>query len=111
MNNFGQAERAFSTGQQGHNKGPAWPACVCAEDAARFFGWPTYFMAFLARTGHLKPLGKPAQNSRKWYALVDLERLSRDPEWLDKAIRIVEKQLRDANAKKKGKGFQEALAQ
>lgn len=88
-----------------------WPACVCAEDAARFLGWPTYFMAFLARAGHLKPLGKPAQNSRKWYAMVELEQLSRDPAWLDKAIRIVEKQLREGNAKKKGKVPTEALAQ
>lgn len=87
----------------------AWPACVCAEDAARFLGWPTYFLTFLARAGHLKPLGKPSQNSRKWYALVELERVSRDPDWLDKAIRIVEKQIRAHNARKKDKASEESL--
>lgn len=86
------------------------PACMDAEAAARFLGWPSYFMPLLARAGHLKPLGKPAQNARKWYATVELERLSRDPAWLDKAIRIVDKLVREANGKQKGKGLGEPLA-
>jgi hypothetical protein len=73
------------------------PACLRAEDAARFLGWPTYFLTILVRAGHIKPLGKPAQNSVKWYATVELERLGRDPEWLDRAIRIVEKRTKTAN--------------
>jgi hypothetical protein len=79
------------------------PACVGMEEAAAMFGWPNYYMPFLVRVGHLKPLGKPAQNARKWFATVELERLSHDPEWLDKAIRIVEKQIRDMNEKQKGR--------
>jgi hypothetical protein len=39
-------------------------ACMDAEAAARFLGWAPYFMPFLARAGHLKPLGKPTQNAR-----------------------------------------------
>jgi len=54
-------------------------------------------MPLLARAGHLKPLGKPSQNARKWYATVELERLSRDPVWLDRAIRIVDRLVREAN--------------
>jgi len=38
------------------------------ETAAAMFGWPTYNLPFLIRAGHLKPLGKPAQNARKWFA-------------------------------------------
>jgi hypothetical protein len=53
--------------------------------------------------GHLKPLGKPAQNSRKWFATAELERLRTDVEWLDKAIRIVEKRIQDMNKKENGK--------
>jgi hypothetical protein len=87
-----------------------WPACVDAEAAARFLGWPPYFMPLLARAGHLKPLGKPAQNARKWYAMADLERVSRDPAWLDKAIRIVDRMVREANGKNKSKGLEEPLA-
>jgi hypothetical protein len=81
-----------------------WPACLCAEDAARFLGWPPYFLTLLVRAGHLKPLGKPSQNSRKWYATVELVRLGSDPEWLDKAIRIVEKRVQMASGKQAGKG-------
>ena len=67
-------------------------------------------MPFLARAGHLKPLGKPAQNARKWYAMVELDRLSRDPAWPDKAIRIVDRLAREANGKQKDKGSEETLA-
>ncbi len=73
-----------------------------AEAAAKFLGWPPYFMPLLARVGHLKPLGKPAQNARKWYAMVKLERVSRDPVWLDKAIRIVDRLVCEAYDKQKG---------
>ena len=52
---------------------------------------------------------KPGQNARKWYAMVELERLARDPVWLDKAIRIVDRLVREANGQK-GKGIQETLA-
>ncbi|MEI7733681.1 MAG: hypothetical protein WCO56_29215 [Verrucomicrobiota bacterium] len=86
------------------------PACLDAEAAAKFLGWPAYFMPMLARAGHLKPLGKPAQNARKWYATVELERLSRDPAWLDKAIRIVDRLVREANGKQTGKGLETPLA-
>jgi hypothetical protein len=88
-----------------NQNGQPWPACVDAEAAAKFLGWPPYFMPLLARVGHLRPLGKPAQNARKWYAMVELERVSRDPAWLDKAIRIVDRLVREANGKQNGKGL------
>ena len=90
--------------QHSSQSGPRWPACVDAEVAAKFLGWPPYFMPLLARAGHLKPLGRPGKNARKWYAMVELERLSRDPVWLDKAIRVVDRLVREANGNGKGKG-------
>ncbi len=42
--------------------------------------------------------------------MVELERVSRDPAWLDKAIRIVDRLVREANGKHKGKGLEEPLA-
>jgi hypothetical protein len=88
------------------------PACVGMEEAAAIFGWPNYFLPFLVRVGHLKPLGKPAQNARKWFATVEVERMSGDPDWLDKAVRIVEKQVQEMNRKQRGKGPPEvSLAQ
>jgi hypothetical protein len=73
------------------------------EEAAAIFGWPNYYLPFLVRAGHLKPLGKPVQNARKWFATVQIERMSCDPDWLDKAIRIVEKQIQEMNKKQKSK--------
>jgi hypothetical protein len=97
------------TGQAIQN-GQLWPACVGVEEAAKIFGWPLYYFPVLVRAGHLKPLGKPGQNSRKWFATVELERLSRDPAWLDKAIRLLEKHVHDMNQKQRGKALDEALA-
>ena len=51
------------------------------ETAAAMFGWPDYYLPFLVRAGHLKPLDKPMQNARKWFATVEIERMSRDPDW------------------------------
>jgi hypothetical protein len=96
--------------QQSTQSNQPWPACVDADAAARFLGWPAYFMPLLARAGHLKPLGKPAPNARKWYAMVELERVSRDPAWLDKAIRTVDRLVREANGTGKGKGEDGVLA-
>ena len=81
----------------------ARPACVGMEEAAAIFGWPNYYLPFLVRAGHLKPLGKPAQNARKWFATVEIERMSSDPVWLDKAVRIVEKQVQGQNQKQREK--------
>jgi hypothetical protein len=89
--------------------GDRLPACLDADAAARFLGWPAYFMPLLARAGHLKPLGKPGQNARKWYATVELERVGRDPVWLDRAIRIVDRLVREANGDKKGKRLESPL--
>jgi hypothetical protein len=44
------------------------------EETAAILGWPNYYLPFLVRAGHLKPLGKPAQNARKWFATVVIER-------------------------------------
>ena len=88
---------------EGVSFGPHRPACVSMEQAAAKFGFPDYYMPFLVSAGHLEPLGKPAQNSRKWFAAVEIERMCADPDWLDKAIRIVEKQVQDMNRKQKGK--------
>ena len=96
--------------QQTGPNGRSWPACVGVEEASRILGWPLYFFPVLMRTGHLKPLGKPMQNARKWFATCELERLCGDPGWLDKAVRIVEKHVQDANRKQRGKAPEECHA-
>ena len=88
----------------------SWPACVGVDEAARIFGWPPYFFPVLLRAGHLKSLGKPMHNARKWFATCELERLRRDPAWLDKAIRIVEKHVEESNRKQRSKAPEPGLA-
>jgi hypothetical protein len=79
------------------------PACVGMEEAAAIFGWTNYYLPLLVRAGHLKPLGRPAQNARKWFATVEIERMSQGPDWLDKAVHIVEKQIQEMNKRQRGK--------
>ncbi|HMP82709.1 MAG TPA: hypothetical protein PKA41_08420 [Verrucomicrobiota bacterium] len=81
----------------------SWPACIGVEEVSRILGWPLYFFPVLVRAGHLKPLGRPSQNSRKWFATSEIMRLSHDIGWLDKAVRIVEKHVHDLNAKQRGR--------
>src|SRR5690349_20725681 len=85
-----------------------WPACIGVEEASKILGWPAYFFTVLVRAGHLKPLGKPAQNSRKWFARVEIERLGSDLAWLDKAVRIAEKHVHELNLKQRSRGEQSA---
>jgi hypothetical protein len=92
--------------QQTGLNGLHYPACVGVEEAGRIFGWPLYFFPVLIRAGHLKPLGKPMLNARKWFATCELERLSRDPVWLDKAIRTVERYVQDSNRKQRGRALE-----
>jgi hypothetical protein len=49
------------------------------------------------------------QNVRKWFSTVEIELMSSDPDWLDKAIRIVEKQIQEMNKKQRGKEQAEML--
>jgi len=46
------------------------------------FGWTDFYLLFLMRAGHFKPPGMPEQNARKWFATVEMERMSRDTGWL-----------------------------
>ena len=47
--------------------------------------------------------------STKWYATVELERLSRDPVWLDRAIRIVDRWSASPTAKKRARSPRNSL--
>ena len=57
----------------------------------------------LMRARHLTPLGKTMANGRKGFATCELERLSRDRVWRDRAIRIVERHVQESHRKQRGK--------
>ena len=103
--------RNISIERQTSSSGGVRLACVGMEEAAAIFAWPNYYLPFLVRAGYLKPLGKPPQNARKWFATVEIERMSCDPDWLDKAVRILEKQIQEMNRKQRGKEEEVTMVQ
>jgi hypothetical protein len=48
-------------------------------------------------------VGQARAKCPEWFATVEIERMSQNPDWLDKAIRIVEKQIHEMNQKQRGK--------
>ena len=65
----------------------------------RVLGFADYEISVLVRAGLLKPLGKPAQNSHKWFAAVEIQELASNRDWLDKATRTVSQYLQKRNEK------------
>jgi hypothetical protein len=63
------------------------------EEAAVIFGWPNYYSRSWCDPGISSRWASQQLNARKWFATIEIEWMSRDPDWLDKAIRIVEKQI------------------
>ena len=80
-------------------------ACVTTEDVATLLGLPKYTIPQLVRAKLLKPLGKPSQNARKWFARVEIEALAQDRAWLDKSVLILERYFREMNLKQRSRNL------
>ena len=65
------------------------PARVNAQEASWLLGFAPHDMPVLVKAGLIKPLGRPAQNSVKYYAAAELEELRADRKWLSKATEAV----------------------
>jgi hypothetical protein len=65
------------------------PGRLKAEEAAWYLGFSPHEIPLLVSDGVLKPLGHPAQNAPKFFALVMLEELRRDAKWLSKASETI----------------------
>ena len=65
------------------------PGRLKAEEAAWFLGFSVHEIPLLVSRGILKPLGRPAQNAPKYFALANLEELQRDVKWLSKASEAI----------------------
>lgn len=61
------------------------PARLNIEEAAWFLGFLPHEIPVLMAAKLLKPLGKPAVNGGKYFALVELDRLRLSSVWLAKA--------------------------
>lgn len=73
------------------------PARVNATQAAQLLGFLPHELSLLMAAGLLKPLGRPAPNSIKYFATADLEALRRDTQWLSKATDAVQHHWRQKN--------------
>jgi hypothetical protein len=74
------------------------PARLDAKQTAQVLGFQDHDITFLIFHGLLRPLGKPMQNSRKYFAKVEILELTYDPHWLGKATQIVSESWKKKNA-------------
>jgi hypothetical protein len=65
------------------------PARLEAGEAAELLGFHADDMPLLVREKLLTPLGNPANNKKKYFSLLDVEALGRDPERLAAATNAI----------------------
>jgi len=77
------------------------PARLDAMQTAWFLGFEPHQIPMLVAAGLLKPLGKPARNSTKFFATETLEHLRRDEKWLARASDAIAAYWRQRNDRKR----------
>lgn len=73
---------------------------IDAAQAADILGFNEHDIPTLVNAGLLKPLGKPAQNARKFFAATDVVDKAKDPLWLGKATQAVSTHWQKKNARR-----------
>ena len=73
------------------------PACLSAQQTAWYLGFGLHDIRPLVANGILKPLGRPARTSSRFFALVELEQLRTDVKRLSKARDAVQTGWRRKN--------------
>ncbi|MBI3852685.1 MAG: hypothetical protein HY298_20720 [Verrucomicrobia bacterium] len=86
------------------------PARLTVEQVALLLGVLAYEIAILVRLGLLHPLGRPAPNGRKFFSAAEIQALSQNRDWLDKASRILTKHLQDKNRKQNSRKMEHNYA-
>ena len=77
------------------------PARLTTGEAAVLLGFQEHDVAPLLAAKLLVPLGKPAPNSPKYFAAVEIHMLAQDREWLDRATKTLAKYWLNKNSRKK----------
>lgn len=67
------------------------PARLDVTTTAKLPGFTESDIQVLMAVGKLTPLGDPAPNAPKWFAVVEIIRLATDQDWLHKAIKEIAK--------------------
>ena len=71
------------------------PARLTGGQVCRLLNLQEYQLAILIRHRLLTALGKPAQNSQKWFCTATLEGLCKDEKWLHRITVAVESHYRE----------------
>ena len=83
------------------------PARLHSSEVAGVLGFQEHDIPVLVIARLLIPLGKPAPNAPKYFALVDVLAAGQDREWLAQATRVLTKYWRDKNSRKRTAGTEE----
>jgi len=90
------------------------PGRLTSEQAAPLLGFKPHDVIILVRARLLKPLGNPPANAVKYFAASDVEKLSRDSEWLNRATKALylywEKQNKNRHGERRTLKTEELLA-
>jgi hypothetical protein len=76
------------------------PARLNTGQTAACLGFKPHDIPVLAARGFLKPLGRPVQNSDKYYARSRILDVADDEEWLSRATAALSQHWHDKNSRK-----------
>lgn len=80
---------------------PLPPARLDAAQTAAILGFQPHDIPTLVAAKLLKPLGKPVQNSVKYFAAVEVLARFDDPDWLNRATQRTSERWEVKNSRKK----------
>ena len=73
------------------------PARLTVLEVALLLGFQEHDIAILIKAKLLKCLGTPAHNAPKYFSATEVENLSRNVDWLNKATKTISKNWRQKN--------------
>ena len=76
------------------------PARLDVNQTAELLGFMEHDIPVLVRAKLLKPLGDPAPNAHKFFSAAELQQLTGDRSWLDKATKSVSRYWQANNQKR-----------
>ena len=77
------------------------PFRLTAKETGWLLGFSSNDITVLTTHRQLKPVGRPAQNSTKYYATAQIERLGKNVAWFDRATAVVNQHWREKNGGRK----------
>jgi hypothetical protein len=74
------------------------PARLDIQQVAERLGFQPHDITVLVAAKLLRPLGRPAPNSKKYFATIEVEKLCKDREFLDRCTRAIACRWQQKNA-------------